>query len=97
MDDLDDDEHLLELWDTMRCRNSHLVASLDENKLTLAKYTACEVQGILEALGRPIIRAGPAPVPGQSINVVVQPDPNADARSKAQLDACVYPGNAIQG
>ena len=89
MDDLDHDEHLLELWDTMRCRNSHLVASLDENKLALAKYTACEVQVIIEALRGPIIQAGPAPgvMPAQSISVVMQPDPNADARSQAQLDA----------
>ena len=49
MDDLDDDEHLQELWDGMRCRNSHLVASLDEDKLARAKYTACEVQVIMEA------------------------------------------------
>jgi len=89
MDDLDHDEHLLELWDTMRCRNSHLVASLDGDKLALAKYTACEVQVIIEALRGPIIQAVPVPAAAaaQSISVVMQPDPNADARSQAQLDA----------
>ena len=87
MDDLDDDEHLVELWDDMRCRNSHLVASLDEDKLARAKYTACEVQVIIEALRGPIIQAGPVPAAPQSISVVMQPDPNADVRSQAQLDA----------
>ena len=61
MDDLNHDDHLLELWDTMRCRNSHLMASLDEDKLTLAKYTACEVKVVFKALRGPIIQAVPVP------------------------------------
>jgi hypothetical protein len=89
MDDLDHDEHLLELWDTMRCMGPHLVAPLDGGKLALAKYTACEVQVVVDALRGPIIQAVPVPAAAaaQSISVMMQPDPGADARSQAQLDA----------
>ena len=86
MDDLEHEDHLVELWDTQRYRNSRLIAGISKDELVLAQYAIGEVQTILDALRGPNAAAAPAAAE-QSINVVMQPDPNADARSQAQLDA----------
>ena len=85
MDDMDDDSHLDALWDDMRCRNSRLVAALTKERLEEAKYVAGEIDVILEFLTAEAQE--PPPGPQTNMTVTLQPDPAADARSQAQLDA----------
>ena len=87
MDEMDDDSHVNALWDEMRCRNSRLVAALTRERLEEAGYVACEIDVILDCLSDPIGNVPDADPPQTNVVVTLQPDPNADARSQAQLDA----------
>ena len=82
MDDLEHEDHLQQLWDEMRFRNSKLLAGLTHAQLDEAGYAAGEVATILQ-----YVQNGPPPEGPQVVSVTMQPDPNADARSQAQLDA----------
>ena len=87
MDDLESAEHVDALWDEMRFRNSRLIAAMTAENLAEAGYATGEISCILQYL---VTQNPPASAPkatDQNVSVVLQPDPNADARSQAQLDA----------
>ena len=89
LDDLEADHGVDELWTNSRFRNAHLVANLTMVQLRDAGYAEGEALTILTYLVPWPPVAGPAPVAAApaEINGVMQPDPDADRRSKEQSDA----------
>ena len=85
MDDLHAVAAVEKLWGESRYRNAHLIANVTAERLSLCGWADAEVQTILKYLQ-------PEPVPQNAgppsvITAVIQPDPDADRRSKEQSDA----------
>ena len=89
LDDLEADHGVDELWTNARYRNAHLVANLTMAQLRDAGYAEGEALTILTYLVPVPPVAQPAPVAAApaEINVMMQPDPDADRRSREQSDA----------
>ena len=85
MDDLHAVAAVEKLWGESRYRNAHLIANVTAERLSLCGWADAEVRTILKYLQ-------PEPVPQNAgppsvITAVIQPDPDADRRSKEQSDA----------
>ena len=85
MDDLHATAAVEKLWGENRYRNAHLIANVTAERLGLCGWADAEVRTILKYLE-------PDPAPQKAgapsvITAMIQPDPDADRRSKEQSDA----------